>query len=197
MSEDFPGRPRRRRLPFFSPFDRELEDYFEEMDRYFEEAFRDIQENVPKDLVRERELPGGGKVREMGPFVYGYSVTVGPDGKPVVREFGNIKPSLLGKEPPIELSEKREPLVDVLDEKDQVRIIAELPGVEKENINLHLEDKSLVISVETPRKYYKKVELPTEVKAESIKANYKNGILEISIKKTGAEKPRGQKIKIE
>ena len=196
MSEDFPNRSRRKRLPFFSPFDRELEDYFEEMDRYFEEAFRDIQKNVPKELVRERDLPGGGKVREMGPFVYGYSVTVGPDGKPVVREFGNIKPSLRGREP-IELSEKREPLVDVFDEKDQERIIAELPGVEKENINLNLEDKSLVISVEAPRKYYKKVELPTEVKADSIKASYKNGILDITIKKTGAEKPQGQKIKIE
>ncbi len=196
MSEDSPRWPRRRRLPFFSPFDKELEDYFAEMDRYFEEAFRDIQENVPKDLIRERDLPGGGKVREMGPFVYGYSVTVGPDGKPVVREFGNIKPSPRGREP-IELSEKREPLVDVFDEKDLIKIIAELPGVDKENINLHLEDKSLVISVEAPRKYYKRVELPTEVDADSIKASYRNGILEITIKKTGSEKPRGQKIKIE
>lgn len=33
---------------------------------------------------------------EMGPFVYGYSMTIGPDGKPKVREFGNIRsPSLL------------------------------------------------------------------------------------------------------
>jgi HSP20 family protein len=196
MSEDFPRWSRRRRLPFFSSFDRDFEDYFAELDKYFEEAFKDIQENVPKDLVRERDLPGGGKIREMGPFVYGYSVTVGPDGKPVVREFGNIKPTLRGREP-VKLSEKREPLVDVFDEKDQVRIIAELPGVEKETINLNLENKSLVISVETPRKYYKKVDLPTEVEAESIKASYKNGILEISIKKTGSEKPSGQKIKIE
>jgi HSP20 family protein len=32
----------------------------------------------------------GVKVREIGPLVYGYSATIGPDGKPNVREFGNV-----------------------------------------------------------------------------------------------------------
>lgn len=197
MSEDdFPRWMRKKRFPFFSMFTRDLDDYFEAMDRYFEELFKDVQERVPRELVRERDLPGGGKIREMGPFVYGYSVSVGPDGKPVVREFGNIKPSGRGRKP-VELSDRREPLVDVLDEKDEVRIIAELPGVEKENINLSVEGRSLTISVEEPRKYYKAVDLPTDVEAESIKASYKNGILEVSIKKPKPEKRRGRKIDIE
>jgi HSP20 family protein len=34
----------------------------------------------------------GGKVTEYGPFVYGYSMTICPDGKPKVREFENVKP---------------------------------------------------------------------------------------------------------
>jgi HSP20 family protein len=57
-----------------------------EMEREFEEQFKDIENRAPKDLVRA----GGGKVREYGPFVYGYSMTIGPDGKPKVREFGNV-----------------------------------------------------------------------------------------------------------
>src|SRR6266487_3734441 len=62
-----------------------------EMEREFEEQFKDIETKAPKDLVREYETAGGGKVREYGPFVYGYSMTIGPDGKPKVREFGNVK----------------------------------------------------------------------------------------------------------
>jgi len=41
--------------------------------------------------VREYETPEGDKVQEVGPLVYGYSMTVGPEGRPKVREFGNIK----------------------------------------------------------------------------------------------------------
>ena len=50
-----------------------------------------FQPNAPKELVREYQTPEGEKVREVGPIVYGYSMTIGPDGKPHVREFGNVK----------------------------------------------------------------------------------------------------------
>jgi HSP20 family protein len=64
-----------------------------EMERMFEEQFKDIQTKAPKELVREYQTPEGAKVREIGPLVYGYSTTIGPDGKPRTREFGNVKPS--------------------------------------------------------------------------------------------------------
>ena len=41
-------------------------------------------------------MPEGGKVREVGPMRYGYLMTVGPEGKPRIREFGNVKPSRFG-----------------------------------------------------------------------------------------------------
>ena len=50
-----------------------------------------IQTNAPKELIREYQTPDGAKVREVGPLVYGYSMTIGPGGKPKVREFGNVK----------------------------------------------------------------------------------------------------------
>ena len=62
-----------------------------EMERMFEEQFKYIESTAPKDLVREYETSEGGKVREVGPFVYGYSVTIGPDGRPRVREFDNVR----------------------------------------------------------------------------------------------------------
>ena len=58
--------------------------------------FEDIEKRIPKDLIREYTTPGGRKVREVGPVIYGYSMTVGPDGKPRIREFGNVKRSKFG-----------------------------------------------------------------------------------------------------
>ena len=52
-----------------------------------------IQLKTPKELVREYKTHEGGKTREIGPIVYGYSVTIGPDGKLKVRELGNIRHS--------------------------------------------------------------------------------------------------------
>ena len=46
---------------------------------------------VPKELVREYQTSEGSKIREAGSIVYGYSMTIGPGGKPKVREFGKVK----------------------------------------------------------------------------------------------------------
>lgn len=194
--DDFPRKYRRKGIPFFSIFPRDIEQYFAEMDKYFEEIFKEAESQVPNDLVRERDLPKGGKIREIGPFVYGYSVTVGPDGKPVIREFGNIKPTSHGKKP-LEVQEKREPLIDVFNAKNSVRVIVELPGIEKKDINLNIEGKLLTVSVETPRRYYKEIELPVNVDTSTPHANYRNGILEVSLKKPKDKKTQGRKIDIE
>lgn len=195
--EDFPEWFRKRwRFPFFD--DR----FFEDMNKMMEDMFKEISSYGPKELVRERKLPDGGTIREMGPFVYGYSMTVGPDGKPVIREFGNVKPSLkrtpfgLAK-PKLEVKEEREPLVDTIVDEETVKIVAELPGVERSDINLQGSENTLTISVNTPnRKYKKELELPAEVDPDSSKATYKNGVLEIVLSRTKPKK-KGREIKIQ
>lgn len=47
-----------------------------------EREFEEIEGRIPKDLIREYNTSEGGKVRKVGPIVYGYSMTIGPDGKP-------------------------------------------------------------------------------------------------------------------
>ena len=167
-----------------------------------EDMFKEISSYGPKELVRERKLPDGGTIREMGPFVYGYSMTVGPDGKPVIREFGNVKPSLkrtpfgLAK-PKLEVKEEREPLVDTIVDEETVKIVAELPGVERSDINLEGSESTLTISVNTPhRKYKKELDLPAEVDPDSSKATYKNGVLEVVLSRT-KPKRKGREIKIQ
>ena len=78
-------------------------------------------------------------------------------------------------------SEEREPLVDVFDEGKNLRIVAELPGTEKKNIKLKLEENKLIISTKD-KKYHKEVELPSKAKL-SKKFSYKNGVLEIDLEK--------------
>jgi len=181
---------RRRRFPFF----REFNEVFRDMERIFEEAFKEFRE-MPEGLAREKRLPDGRVVREYGPIVYGYSVTIGPDGKPIIREFGNVKPSM--KPGLLDIKNEREPLVDIMEEAETVKVVAEVPGVERNDIQLYGTERNLTIKVDTPtRKYFKEVELPAEVDPKSAKSTYKNGVLEVILKKT-APKPKGEPIKIE
>ena len=191
MSDDeefFPDRFRRRwRGPF--------SDWFEEFERGFEEMFKGME--LPKELIRERKLPDGATVKEMGPLVYGYSFSVGPDGKPVIREFGNVKPSISGgtfgvPRPKLSVKDEREPLVDAIVNDDNVKIVAELPGVEKSDIALECDGRSLTVRVDTAkRRYYKRLELTVEVDPDTSRANYKNGVLELVLtRKAKGSKPR-------
>ncbi len=105
--------------------------------------------------------------------MYGISVRIGGAGVPIVEKFGTVPET-----------DVREPLVDVFDEKDMVRVIAELPGVEEEDIKTELEGNILKIRAERgDRKYEKDIELPAAVKGE-LKSRYKNGILEIELEKS-------------
>ena len=168
---------------------------FDDIDRMFEDMFKETFETLPKELYRERKLPDGSIVKTFGPVVYGYSMTMGPDGKPVIREFGNLKPSRVRGLPATR--EQREPLVDVVTGDELVQVTAEVPGVDKQDINLSVAENSLTISVDTEKyKYHKEVPLPEQIDPESATATYKNGVLEVSMRKL-AKKPTGKRISIE
>jgi HSP20 family protein len=200
LSEDEEDRWfRRRRWPFFRGFYHEdFDDVFRQMEEMMEKEFEELTKKVPRDLVRERTLPDGSKVNEWGPFVYGYSLTIGPDGKPQIREFGNVKPEAKFGKPQLNIKEEREPLIDIIPSNTEIRVIAELPGVDKKDIKLHGTERTLTISVDVPqRRYYKEVELPSTVDPKNAQSSYKNGVLEVTLKKKEEEKPKGEPIKIE
>jgi HSP20 family protein len=193
--EDYPEWNKRRRFPLDKdPFFGDIDRMLREMEKMMEEEFKDFTAKVPKDYVKERKLPDGSTVKEFGPFVYGYSMKIGPDGKPEIRQFGNIKKSLKGPQ----VKEEREPLVDVVETDSEIRVVVELPGVEKSDIKLHGTEDSLEISVDTPQyKYYKEVTLPAKVRVKEAKSNYKNGVLEVAFPKAEAPtKPKGEPIDV-
>jgi HSP20 family protein len=173
-----------------------------EMERMFEDQFKDMQTKAPKDLIREYETSEGRKVREMGPFVYGYSMTIGPDGKPRVREFGNIRSPLAGfglgaSNRPL-ISSEREPLADITITDKEVKVVLEMPGVNKEHIKINVNDNSVEVNSNDPqKKYHEVIDLPPEVNIETAKSTYKNGILEITFNKKKESQSKGKDIKIE
>lgn len=114
--------------------------------------------------------------------VFGFSVKSAIGGKQVsVEPFGHkIKETPKG--PRVE--EEREPLTDVFDEKDEVKIYAEMPGVSEGDIKLDLKGDILDIAAKSgERKYHKELLLSSKVKADTMASSYKNGMLEIKIKK--------------
>jgi len=191
-------RARRGRRSPFGWMDR----WFSDFDEMFERMFQDMAKDMPKDLMKEKRLPDGSSIRQFGPFVYGYSMSMGPDGKPIIQEFGNVKPSrrpgMFGfEQPALEPTDSREPLADVINEAEQVRVVAELPGVEKSDVKTTITEDTLTIKVDTAaRKYYKELQLPSGVDPDSSKASYNNGVLEIVLKKL-KPRPRGREIRID
>lgn len=173
--------PYRRKFPRRDFWDFDLGDEFrmleEEMNRFFEEA----------EKQASREEPG-----EHGPFIYGFSMKIDPEGKPTIREFGNV-PSKL-KLP----TGEREPLIDVIESENDVKVIAEIPGVEKNEIKLKTTEEELEVRVDNKeRKYSKEVALPCKVKPETAEASYKNGILEVRIEKAEKKSKGGMDVKIQ
>lgn len=175
---------RRKRRRFFDDFfwglDEELERIKEHLDSMFERAIR-----VPFDEKTFRK-----------PFVYGFSIRMGPDGIPHIEEFGNTKPRR-GMERVFSGLEGREPLTDIIEAEDSISITVELPGVEKEDIDLNATENSLTIHVDTEeRKYHKEIDLPAEVDPESTTATYKNGVLDITLKRIKEKPKKGKRVVI-
>jgi HSP20 family protein len=132
--------------------------------------------------LREEGVEKSGEIRGLprgARGVYGFNIRT-LAGKPVIESFGNIRETSKG--PVVE--EVREPMVDVFDEKDHILVIAELPGVAENEINIEVVGDILNLTAsDKDRKYAKEILLPGKVKLESVKTAYNNGILEITLEK--------------
>jgi len=134
--------------------------------------------------------------KKFGPMVWGWNMSIGPDGKPSFKEFGNVKPS--GKGTPI-ASKDREPLVDVFIEDKVVRVIVELPGVSKDDVNVKTTESKIIITAQgNDRNYSTERDLSVKIKPKTASAKYKNGILELVVqRKEPISSDAGFEVKIE
>ncbi len=171
----------------FSRIFDEIEKAFEEIDEMIERMFRTFV-RAPREAA---------EITVEGPYFYGFSITIGPDGRPIVQEFGNVRPSRWG----IEKSDVRRPYVEThVDSKAGVlKVVAELPGVDKESIKVSATEDVVTIRAEQgDRKYYADVKLPTKVDPTTAKASYRNGVLEVVLNlKEKVEEKRGYEVRVE
>lgn len=102
---------------------------------------------------------------------------------------------------------KWHPMVDIYDDDDKIVIKAELPGVDKKDISIDLKDRVLTVKGERSAenevkkdRYYRRERsygrferaftLPTGLNPDKIKADYKDGVLKVEVRKPEAEKPK-------
>ncbi len=95
--------------------------------------------------------------------------------------------------------------VDVIDEGDHIKVIADVPGFNKEDIEIYFEDGDIVIKAERKEeveekkkdyirrerrmgKFYRRISLPADINKDEVKARYNNGVLEITIPRTKKER---------
>jgi len=144
----------------------------------FKERLKKIDEEVERRL-KESPLKRTGEAR---PSHIPRGIPPGARGKTASRRRfvkERSEPTKPQGPPPI----PKERPVDIFDEKDYVKIIAEIPGVKESDIKIDLVKDSLAISVDTPgRKYHQKIKLPCEPKGK-LEKTYTKGILEIEINK--------------
>jgi len=103
-----------------------------------------------------------------------------------------------------EASRTLAPAVDIFEHEDDLVVVADLPGVEKESVDVRVEDNVLTLKATakttlpgepsyreyTLLNYFRQFELSDKVDRDKIKAQMKHGVLTISLPKREAEKPK-------
>jgi HSP20 family protein len=164
----------------------DVDDFYRKLTKKMFKEMEDIEE-----ALRSGKLEGEWDIRPIEePSAKGY----------VARgrfQFGKSQPPKTLKLPEQIKDEVREPLTDVFEDKDNVKLYVELPGVEKDDIQLNITDGHTEIKA---KNFYKTIDLPTkDVESDKAVANYKNGVLEVTIPKMKKSATEEQKrtIKIE
>jgi HSP20 family protein len=106
------------------------------------------------------------------------------------------------------------PPVDVYDLADEVVVRAELPGIAKEDVEVHISDSTLTLKAQKTREqhveeqsYYRRecqygsflrsIQLPSEVQANAARASMENGVLEIRLRKSEVTKKKSVKVEVQ
>ena len=157
-------RRRKKRSPWFNDIYDELEKLGDLIDETIQKASNSSSEKTPSRRNR----------------IKGFSIKIGPDGKPRIQEFRSRQP----RQNEAEISDDPEPLVDLIEDGETLVVIAALPGVTKEAIDLRVTENCLTVSVDAADfEWYNEFKLPTKVDPKSARASYKNGVLEVKVKK--------------
>jgi HSP20 family protein len=157
-------RRRKKKNPWVNDIYEELEKLGNLIDETMQKSFDPSSEKTPSRRSR----------------IQGFSIKIGPDGKPRIQEFTSRQP----RRNETEISDEDEPLVDLIEDGETLVVLAALPGLKKDDIDLRITESCLTVSVDTDEfEWYNEFKLPTKVDPKSACASYKNGVLEVKAKK--------------
>ncbi len=196
---------------------REFESIQEEMSKMLNQ-FYTLTPNLTKETLGEYHIPKYDRLQRDEPTVYGYTLIVGPSGRPQVMEFGNAV-SFVDEESDKENARmtsifgeyliergpsapktptEREPVADINSTDREVKVVMEMPGVKEEDIAINAYDRKLEVLTNAPQRNYRKlIELPQDADTETARFTHNNGVLEVTFKKKRSVKPKGKEIAIE
>jgi HSP20 family protein len=166
----------------------------------FDKDFVKIQEEMERMVndILTLHFRHEGLAKKHSPFVYGFSMKVSPGGKPEIHEFGTALPPQKEWKEKQEIEISREPMIDLIEGHEEVSVIAELPGAQKEDVHISCTDDTMLLTARYHDKNYKKeIFFPCKVKGETAHATYKNGVLEVKFKRQELKKEHGKNVKIE
>ena len=144
------------------------------------QQLKDLEEKGGKTGQGEVDL---GNVRKGMKAMYGFSINTMSGGKPDIQTFGNVRKTTEGPK----VDDEREPVVDILEEGDQMLIFVEMPGVSESDIKTELSEDILELVADNGnRKYRKEIHLPHKADPASMKSQYNNGIFEMRLSKASA-----------
>jgi HSP20 family protein len=157
-------RRRKKKDPWFNDIYDELERLGDLIDETMQKAFKSSSKDESTKSNRFKSC----------------SVKLGPDGKPRFQKYNNQQQ----RQTESEVIDDPEPLVDIIEEKDTLVVLAAIPGVNKDDIDLRLTENNLTFSVDSADfEWYDELTLPARVNPKEARASYKNGVLEIKVKK--------------
>lgn len=193
-------------------FNFDIERLFRELESYSDRFTKDMEaeiENI-EEAIKSGKLQGKWNIKKIDkPGVKGYVVYGRLESDHPLESFEPLEPfdplrplrrPLIPerpfKIPRAEVEEVREPLTDIFEEEKAIKVYVELPGEEKEDIQLNVANGKVEVKA---KKFYKIMELPTKnIDIEKTSAKYKNGVLEVVIPKAEeAGKDSTSKVKVE
>ncbi len=147
----------KKKEPYDDPFDHFIKDMIDLLKKMDEDLSRFVNGDIS---AWNEDLPSGG-------FDAGYPSSVGDPGGESVEGGGA----------PLELEEQR---VDVIELDEEIIIVADVPGIRKEDISVRVKGREITIRAGD---LHKRFQLPIEIDPKRTKATYRNGILEVRISK--------------
>lgn len=162
-----------------------------EIRKYLRSIIGEQSANLPVTYRKIRILPDGNRIEIWIPVTHSYVAKENLKPKPSPESF---KDCLVGASE----DGQQEPLVDIALTEYNVKVFAELRGIEKKDISIYGTEDTLTLSVDNSEMHYRKrIELPKKVSVNKAYSTFKNGVLEVTLPLYKEEQTDGEPIKID